>query len=110
MMNILLPSANFFRGLAIIAPFCFCLFFSVASPAQQQGVAGAESSTSTFTTFEVPGAGKGVYQGTYALSINTAGPVTGYYIDSNFAYHGFIRSPYDLPTDMIVMGQDLAQQ
>ena len=92
MMNRVFPRPGFCKGLATTAILCLCLFFSVAMPAQPQVAAGTESGTSTFITFEVSGAGKSIYEGTYALSINTAGTVTGYYIDSKFAYHGFVRT------------------
>ena len=49
-----------------------------------------------FTTFSAPGAGTepgpGV-RGTYSLSINGAGTVTGYYIDTNGVNHGFVGAP-----------------
>jgi hypothetical protein len=49
----------------------------------------------SFTTFSAPGAGTGGYpanQGTYPLSINAAGTITGYYIDANGVSHGFTRT------------------
>jgi hypothetical protein len=52
-----------------------------------------------FITYDAPGAGTGPYQGTgcffydcYAL-INNLGEITGYYLDANNVYHGFVRSP-----------------
>jgi hypothetical protein len=58
------------------------------------------------TTFDVPGAGSetvsgffptaiGVLggQGTYPISINPAGAISGAYIDSNNVIHGFLRHP-----------------
>ncbi|HTS34346.1 MAG TPA: hypothetical protein VMH04_01675 [Candidatus Solibacter sp.] len=42
-------------------------------------------------TFDVPGAGRAAGQGTYANGINTAGEITGFYIDSNNRYHAFLR-------------------
>ncbi|HXY01240.1 MAG TPA: hypothetical protein VEI54_09990, partial [Candidatus Limnocylindrales bacterium] len=44
-------------------------------------------------TFSVPGAGTGANQGTYVDRIVDSGAVTGWYIDSNNVYHGFIRTP-----------------
>jgi hypothetical protein len=32
-------------------------------------------------------------QGTFALSINLVGAITGYYIDSSFSAHGYLRAP-----------------
>lgn len=49
----------------------------------------------TITTFDAPGAGtseNSVYaQGTFALSVNDEGVVTGYYVDASDGYHGFVR-------------------
>jgi hypothetical protein len=42
-------------------------------------------------TFDVPGAGTGAGQGTYANGINPAGEITGYYLDANNVYHSFLR-------------------
>jgi uncharacterized membrane protein len=51
-----------------------------------------------FTTFDAPGAGTGSYEGTgcYSdcpVSLNNWGAITGVYIDANFVYHGYLRSP-----------------
>jgi hypothetical protein len=51
-----------------------------------------------FTTFDAPGAGTGSYQGTGCpsdcpVSLNDWGAITGIYIDANFVYHGYLRSP-----------------
>jgi hypothetical protein len=37
----------------------------------------------TITTFDVSGAGTGANQGTFALNINTAGTISGYYEDAS---------------------------
>jgi uncharacterized membrane protein len=51
-------------------------------------------------TVDVPGAGTGPYQGTgcFAVTdcsvlINITGAITGYFLDGNNVYHGFLRSP-----------------
>ena len=48
------------------------------------------------TNFDAPGAGTspptGKVQGTVPTAIDTAGDVTGVYIDANNAYHGFLRT------------------
>ena len=46
-------------------------------------------------TFDVPGAGNngGTGQGSFSLGINAAGVITGYDIDSNQVFHGFVRLP-----------------
>lgn len=50
----------------------------------------------TITSFDAPGAGtseNSVYvQGTFALSINDDGVITGYYVDESEGYHGFVRA------------------
>jgi hypothetical protein len=43
--------------------------------------------------FEAPGAGTSGYQGTFPFSINTAGDITGTYLDAGYVYHGFVRTP-----------------
>ncbi len=44
-----------------------------------------------FTEFDVPGAGTGGGQGTSANSSNSAGTITGNFVDSNGVNHGFVR-------------------
>ena len=51
-----------------------------------------------FTTFDAPGAGTGSGQGTgcpsdCSVSLNDWGAITGTYIDANFNYHGYLRTP-----------------
>jgi hypothetical protein len=46
----------------------------------------------TVITFDVPGAGTGTSQGTYPTSIDASGRIAGYYLDANFAGHGFLRA------------------
>ena len=51
-----------------------------------------------FTTFDAPGAGTDSYEGTGCFSdcnvgLNDWGAITGVYIDANFVYHGYLRSP-----------------
>lgn len=48
-----------------------------------------------FTTFDAPGADTtaGDFNGTFPVSINDEGVITGYYIDANFVFHGFLRLP-----------------
>lgn len=50
-----------------------------------------------FTTFNAPGAGTGIYQGTGCYSdcpvnLNDWGAITGIYIDTNYVYHGYLRN------------------
>jgi hypothetical protein len=47
------------------------------------------------TTFDVPGAGTGPFQGTIGGSgITPAGTATGYYVDASNVYHGFARDKH----------------
>ena len=69
-----------------------------------------------FITFDAPGAGTGPYQGTgcffydcYGL-INNLGEITGYYLDANNVYHGFVRSPEGKFTTFQAPGADTTPQ
>jgi hypothetical protein len=42
------------------------------------------------TTFDAPGAGTGIGQGTFPATPNPAGAITGWYIDSTNVFHGFL--------------------
>jgi hypothetical protein len=48
-----------------------------------------------FTSFEAPGAdtNAGDFNGTFPVSINDAGAISGYYIDAYGVSHGFLRLP-----------------
>jgi len=51
-----------------------------------------------FTTFDAPGAGTDGYEGTGCFSdcptsLNDSGSIMGTYIDTNFVYHGYLRTP-----------------
>lgn len=53
----------------------------------------AGSATPAFTTFDVPGAGKGgVIQGTAPASVNAGGDISGVYADTSGVVHGFVRT------------------
>ena len=45
----------------------------------------------TITTFDVPGAGTGPFQGPNVYSIAPNGAVTGFFFDPNNVVHGFVR-------------------
>ena len=53
------------------------------------------------TSFDAPGAGtgvpsQGIGQGTFPQffsSLTPAGAITGFYVDANYLYHGFVRKP-----------------
>jgi hypothetical protein len=42
------------------------------------------------TTFDVPGAGTGLFQGTIPAAINPAGAIVGWYVDASNVIHGFL--------------------
>jgi hypothetical protein len=53
----------------------------------------------TIIDYDVPGAGTGTFQGTNACwfivcygSINPAGTITGFYVDTNNVFHGYLRN------------------
>jgi len=77
------------------------LLFSVAVSAICCALTAAQ--TSSFISFNAPGAGTGAYQGTRPTSISQNGEVAGFYIDPNGLYHGFFRqtnghiSSFDVP-------------
>jgi len=68
---------------------CLGLLFAVAMPARSQE--NKDSGTLNFTTFDAPGAGNSAYVGTFALTINTSGDLTGTYADAFNVSHGFVR-------------------
>jgi len=47
--------------------------------------------SSTFDMFDAHGAGTEKNQGTFPQGINASGLITGYYLDTNMAEHGFLR-------------------
>jgi hypothetical protein len=60
-------------------------------------IAAAQSQSNShkyrIMTFQAPGAGTGEYAGTLGYGINAQGEINGYYADTNFVFHGFLRSP-----------------
>jgi Big-like domain-containing protein/chitobiase/beta-hexosaminidase-like protein len=48
------------------------------------------AASGSITSFDVPGAGTGSYQGTAAFAINAAGTIAGIYLDTNSVLHGFV--------------------
>ena len=64
-------------------------------------------------TFDAPGAGTGSGQGTGCFAytdcsvlINNWGAITGYYLDANNVFHGFLRSPEGTFTNFEAPGSD----
>lgn len=66
------------------------------------------TSAGTITTFSAPGAGDAAdsEQGTSATCINGNGAIAGYYMDSGYAYHGFVRSAGGTFTEFDAPGAD----
>ena len=56
------------------------------------GLPGLTFAAATITVFDVPGAGTGPNQGTFATAINDLGTIAGYYLDGNNEKHGFLRT------------------
>jgi hypothetical protein len=57
---------------------------------QQCGHGFVRAADGTVVTFDAPGAGTG---GTNAFDISPSGEAMGWYLDSNFTFHGFVRKP-----------------
>ncbi|MGA2590613.1 MAG: hypothetical protein ABSH32_11900 [Bryobacteraceae bacterium] len=54
--------------------------------------AASSAQYAVFSTFDVPGAGTGSGQGTYAVTINDADAIVGWYSDASNVNHGFVRA------------------
>jgi hypothetical protein len=68
-------------------------------------------------TIDAPGAGTAQYQGTGCFAytdcsvlLNNFGVITGYYLDANNVYHGFVRSPDGKFTSFQAPGADTNPQ
>ena len=48
--------------------------------------------SASFTTFNVSSAGTSATQGTIPMNIDASGNITGFYIDANGVFHGFLRA------------------
>ena len=51
------------------------------------------ASNGTLTTFDAPGAGTGLGEGTFPSSINPSGAITGIFSDPSVVLHGFLYIP-----------------
>ena len=71
-------------------------------------VFAAKNADSTIITFDAPGADTTAndFNGTFPTAINIEGVITGYYVDANNVYHGFLRSPAGKFTSFEVPGAD----
>jgi uncharacterized membrane protein len=61
----------------LVLPLAFCASLAAQTP--------------SFVFFDAPGAGSGDEQGTVSAALNQSGVVTGHYVDSARATHGFLR-------------------
>jgi hypothetical protein len=50
-------------------------------------------SKGVITLFDAPNAGTANGQGPAAFAINPSGLVTGWYLDTNYTFHGFVWTP-----------------
>jgi hypothetical protein len=76
-------------------------------------VMAVAASAGPIITFDAPGAGTGSGQGTGCFAftdcsvlLNNFGAVTGYYLDANNVFHGFVRSPEGKFTTFDAPGAD----
>lgn len=77
----------------------FCNFLQRTTLAATCLVAPLAAQNGGFVTIDAPGAGTVQNQGTTAFVINQKGVVAGYYVDSAYAYHGFVRSAQGVITE-----------
>ena len=58
-------------------------------------ISAASGQEARIISFDAPGADTtpGDFNGTFPTGINFGGTIAGYYIDTNFVYRGFLRSP-----------------
>src|SRR5215471_18077970 len=66
-------------------------FISIGVLFALTGPLAADKPQPTIITIDAPGAGTGPFQGTIADAINPAGTIAGYYFDSNYVTHSFVR-------------------
>ena len=87
-------AASVSTAIVRIAVLCACLGLAAGTVAPQLGMAGSGvDGKAAITTFEAPGAGTAASEGTLAYSINKAGAIAGWYVDSYRVIHGFARAP-----------------
>jgi len=53
----------------------------------------------TFVSLDAPGAGTGIGQGTFPVGINSKGVIAGWYFDSSFVTHPFLRQANGIFTE-----------
>jgi uncharacterized membrane protein len=97
--ELILKSINFL----LLVPLTLFLVLTMMGQANAQHI----------ITFDAPGAGTGSGQGTGCFAytdcsvlINNFGAITGYYLDANNVFHGFLRSPEGTFTNFDSPGAD----
>lgn len=55
-------------------------------------ILAVQASAQTFVKFDAPGAGMGAGQGTNPWGISAQGTIIGWYVDGDYALHGFLRT------------------
>ncbi len=73
------------------------LLSGLSAYTQQRDAAESATSRRVFKSFDAPGAGTAIHEGTDA-PINRAGTITGTYLDESRVAHGFLRSKADVIT------------
>jgi len=67
------------------------------------GSAGSAGAAASFTVIDAPGAST-FYPGTFAMAVNASGTIAGYYSDTTYTWHGFVRTPGGVYTTFQVNG------
>ena len=80
------------------------LLLTISLSAYGQNTVQASEENATLIVFDAPGAGTGQYQGTFAVSINSSGTVTGYVVNSSGHARMFVRTPDGNITTYNVLG------
>jgi hypothetical protein len=114
------PGANTVGGICSTATFWLVMQGTAAQAINAAGtIAGIYTDASgvghvflrdpdgTFTTFDAAGAGTGAVQGTWSTTfygLNPAGAISGWYVDSSMALHGFLRTAKGTVTNIDAPG------
>lgn len=81
------------RRISILLLILFTCFVLAAWPQAQP------QSKNKIITFDAPGAGTGAGQGTFGVGPNDLGAIAGFYVDSSYGLHGFLRNPFGKITE-----------
>lgn len=80
-------TSKLFLGIALA-----CASLIIPTGCGSGGGQSQSNQTPQFTNFDAPGADQTGPKGTFGIGTNSNGDVVGYFIDSNNALHGFLRS------------------